>query len=71
MSIRAIWKGVRLVGKAKPLLDAGMDARAEIVGLWGDWKSKWDTDGDGKPDLSPAEATEFLGKVLVVVAKRL
>ena len=69
--IGAIWSGVKLAGKAKNVIKAGIDSKDEIAGLWGDWQDKWDTDKDGKPDLTVAEATEFLGRVCVMVAKKL
>jgi len=69
--IGAIWKGVKLVGKVKPVADAVLGARDDIWVLYRDARSKWDSDGDGKPDPTVEEAVDFLGKALIVVAKRL
>mgnify|MGYP003133940528 CR=1 FL=1 len=69
--IGAIWKGVKLVGKIKPVLDAGLGAKSDIVALWDTARVAWDSDGDGKPDPTVEEAMDFLGKVLIVIAKRL
>ena len=69
--IGAIWSGVKLAGKAKNVIKAGVESKDEIVGLWADWQEKWDTDQDGKPDLTVAEATEFLGTIFVLISKKL
>lgn len=47
------------------------NSRNEIDELFKLFKKKLDTDGDGRTDFTTKEAIEFVGEVVVVVAKRL
>ena len=47
------------------------DSRDEFAELYASFKSKSDTDKDGKSDWTKQEMVEFLAEVALVIAKRL
>jgi hypothetical protein len=71
MILKGIVTAARFGAQAAKVIGAITDAKGEIVALWVDARQKWDSDGDGKPDVKPQEAVEFLGKAFSVIAKRM
>lgn len=60
-----------IAGTIKNVVVATKDSKDEIAELFKSFKEKLDTDGDGQTDFTKKEALEFIGEVVVVVAKRL
>ncbi len=71
MILKGIVTVAKFGGQAAKVIGAINDAKPEVVALWIDAQQKWDSDGDGRPDVKPQEAIEFLGKAFAVIAKRM
>jgi len=69
--VKGAWGVVRHAGKVAPAIKAVVESRGEISLLIADGIHKWDTDKDGKPDLTTEEALELVVKIIQVVLKRI
>ena len=67
----SIAKHAKHIGKVVPVVRALAESKSDIEVLFYDGLHKWDTDGDGKPDITAEEALDFLVKLLQVVIKRM
>lgn len=70
-AIGIIKKAGPIIGGVKQVVGAVSGSKNEIEALFKSFKRKLDTDGDGKTDFTTKEAIEFVGEVVVVIAKRL
>ena len=63
-----------IAGKANdivPVVKAVADGQDELGKLFADAVNAWDTDKDGKPDVTPEEIAELVGRALVIVSKHM
>lgn len=68
--IGIIKKSAPIIGGIKRVVGAAVDSRSDIEKLYDSFKSKHDSDSDGKSDWTPEEAVQFFGEVLMLILTR-